>query len=120
MAVYVRPFPEGGGRVTVSTNGGTRMRWSRDGKELFYVEGETLIAVEVSTEGDFSIGRSTRLFEHPGLRPGINYAPYDVSADGERFILVEPITETGEIPKPTIRIVENWAEEFRERRGEPR
>ena len=119
MEVYVRPFPEGGGRVTVSTNGGRKIRWSRDGKELFYVEGKTLIAVEVSTEGDFSIGKSTRLFEHPGLRPGINYAPYDVSADGKRFILVEPITETGEIPKPTIRIVQNWFEQFRERRRLP-
>ena len=115
IELYVRPFPEGEGRVTVSTNGGTRMRWSRDGKELFYVEGETLIAVEVSTEGEFSIGKTTRLFDHPGLRPGFNYAPYDVSADGERFILVEPITETGETPKPTIRVVENWAEEFRDR-----
>ena len=113
--VYVRPFPEGEGRVTVSTNGGTRMRWSRDGKELFYVQGETLFAVEVSTEGEFSIGKTTRLFDHPGLRPGFNYAPYDVSLDGKRFILVEPITETGETPKPTIRVVENWAEEFRDR-----
>ena len=113
--VYVQTFPEPGGRVTVSSNGGTKIRWSRDGKELFYVEGETLIAVEVSTEGGFSIGKSTRLFDHPGLRPGGNYAPYDVSADGKRFILVEPITETGEIPKPTIRIVQNWYEQFRER-----
>ena len=118
--VYVRPFPEGGGRVTVSTNGGTRIRWSRDGKELFYVQGETLFAVEVSTEGEFSIGKTTRLFDHPGLRPGFNYAPYDVSLDGKRFILVEPITETGEAPKPTIRVVENWAEEFRERGAEGR
>ena len=118
--VYVRPFPEGDGRVTVSSDGGTRIRWSRDGKELFYVNGETLFAVEVSTEGEFSIGKMTRLFDHPGLRPGFNYAPYDVSADGERFILVEPITETGETPKPTIRVVENWAEEFRERQGEAR
>ena len=113
--VYVQTFPEPGGRVTVSSNGGTKVRWSRDGKELFYVEGETLIAVEVSTEGGFSIGKSTRLFDHPGLRPGGNYAPYDVSAEGERFILVEPITETGEVPKPTIRIVQNWFEQFRER-----
>ena len=91
------------------------MRWSRDGKELFYVEGETLIAVEVSTEREFSIGKTTRLFDHPGLRPGFNYAPYDVSPDGKRFLLVEPFTETGEVPKPTIRVVENWAEEFRGR-----
>ena len=39
MEVYVQPFPEGGRKVTVSSNGGTQVRWSRDGKELFYVEG---------------------------------------------------------------------------------
>ena len=37
--VYVQPFPEGGRKVTVSNNGGTKVRWSRDGNELFYVEG---------------------------------------------------------------------------------
>ena len=78
-------------KVTVSSNGGTKMRWSRDGKELFYVEGQTLVAVSVSSGSSFSVGSATRLFEHPGLRPGINYPPYDVSADGQRFILAEPV-----------------------------
>ena len=90
VEVYVQPFPEGGRKVTVSSNGGTKVRWSRDGKELFYVEGQTLVAVSVSSGSSFSVGSATRLFEHPVLRPGFNYAPYDVSADGQRFILAEP------------------------------
>ena len=113
--VYVQPFPEGGRKVTVSSNGGTKVRWSRDGKELFYVEGQTLVAVSVSIAGDFSVGGATRLFEHPGLLPGGNYAPYDVSADGQRFILAEPVGEGADAPARSIRVIQNWYEEFRGR-----
>ena len=111
--VYVQPFPEGGRKVTVSSNGGTKVRWSRDGKELFYVEGETLVAVSVSSGSSFSVGSATRLFEHPGLRPGNNYARYDVSADGQQFILAEPVG--GQAREPSIRVVQNWFAEFRDR-----
>ena len=113
--VYVQPFPEGGRRVTVSSNGGTKVRWSRDGKELFYVEGETLVAVSVSSGSSFSVGPATRLFEHPDLGLGTNYAPYDVSADGQRFILTGPVGEGADAPTPSIRVVQNWYEEFRGR-----
>ena len=118
--VYVQPFPEGGRKVTVSSNGGTKVRWSRDGKELFYIEGQTLVAVSVSSgSSSFSVGSATRLFEHPGLRPGSNYsgmyAPYDVSADGQRFILVDRVGEGAGAPEPSIRVVQNWFSEFRGR-----
>ena len=45
----------------------------------------------------------------------LNYAPYDVSADGQRFILAERVGEGGEAPEPSIRVVMNWYEEFRGR-----
>ena len=114
--IYVRPFPEGGGRTAVSTNGGTQPRWSRDGKEIFYVEGTTLVAVQVSTSPDFSVGSVTRLFEHRALtqESGWPVARYDVSADGRRFVLPVPVDEEAE-QEVSIRVVENWYEEFRER-----
>ena len=115
LEVYVQPFPEGGRKVTVSSNGGTKVRWSRDGKELFYVEGETLVAVSVSSGSSFSVGSATRLFEHPGLLPAGNYAPYDVSVDGQRFILAETVGEGADAPEPSIRVVQNWFAEFRDR-----
>ena len=62
----------------------------------------------------FSVGSATRLFEHPGLGPNyINYAPYDVSTDGKRFILAEAVGV--ETDQPSIHIVENWFAEFRDR-----
>ena len=113
--VYVQPFPAGGRKVTVSSNGGTKVRWSRDGKELFYVEGQTLVAVAVSSGSSFSVDSATRLFEHAGLGLATSYAPYDVSADGQRFIVAEPVEESADAPAPSIRVVQNWYEEFRNR-----
>ena len=62
--------------------------------------------------------RSESLIDIAGiasLRPGANYAPYDVSADRQRFILAEPVAEGAEAPEPSIRVVQNWFAEFRDR-----
>ena len=115
--VYVRPFPQGGPRSTVSSKGGTQPHWSRDGKELFYVEGSTLVVVSVSSGAAFSVGSARRLFEHPGLpdsRGTLSYPKYDVSADGRQFVLRERVDLGEEAPKPSIRVVQNWFEEFRD------
>ena len=110
--VYVRPFPKGDGQWQVSHEGGIQPRWSRDGKELFYVEGETLIAVSVSTEPTFEMGAATRLFSDPHLALNNRVRPqYDVSAHGQRFVMLETV---GERPKPVIRVVQNWFAEFRD------
>ncbi len=109
--VFVRPFPEGS-KTQVTSSGGTQPRWSRDGKELFYVENDTLIAVAATTQPEFSMGSETRLFSSPNLAWQYTPPTYDVSADGQRFVLIEPV---GEPRPPVIRVVQNWFEEFRER-----
>jgi Tol biopolymer transport system component len=107
--VYVQRFSEGGDKVQVSTNGGVQPRWRGDGRELCYVEGETLVAVPVNTTPKFSVGKATRLFEQPGItrRTG---QQYDVSADGQRFVVIEPV---GAEASTAIRVVQNWFAEFR-------
>ena len=111
--IYVRPFPKGAGKTTVSTNGGRQPRWSGDGKELFYAEGSTLVAVSVSTAPELSVGSATRLFEHPTLVGGLGglYPHYDVSENGQQFVFAEPV---GEVKEPSIQVVQNWYEEFRD------
>ena len=54
--VYVQRFPRGGGKRLVSSNGGGQPRWRRDGKELFYVAHQRLLAVDVTTMPNFSMG----------------------------------------------------------------
>ena len=63
--IHVQPFPEGRGNWPVSTNGGCQPRWSRDGKDLFYVAGDTLLAVAVTTTPSFSFSVPDPLFRNP-------------------------------------------------------
>ena len=108
--LYVRPFPKGDGRWPVSTNGARQAVWSRDGKELFYLEEDTLVAVDVATGPNFSVGSAKKLFQSEHFRPSDSHS-YDVSADGQRFVLPERV----EGAEPVVRVVQNWYEEFRDR-----
>ena len=107
------PSPKGGARWQVSSGEGTQPRWRRDGKEIFYTEGDTLIAI--SARAGFSVGKAARLCQNPTLPwTFTSFAVrYDVSPDGQRFVLREPVAE-GDSP-PAIHVVQNWYEAFRER-----
>ncbi len=111
--VYIQAFPEGGSKRQVSVNGGAQPRWRADGKEFYYVEGERLMAVPVSLGPALTVGSPKELFASPGLawRPD-NYLTYDVTPDGQRFVLAESVE--GE-HRRAIHVVQNWYEEFRER-----
>ena len=110
---YIRSFPDGKGRLRVSVNGGRQVRWRRDGKELFYVEGDTLMATSVSTVATLTVGYPQRLFSSDQLRLGAQARfTYDVTADGQRFMLPDSLAESF---SPMIRVVQNWYEEFRDR-----
>jgi hypothetical protein len=80
---------------------------------LFYVESEILVAVAVNTGDEFSSGAATRLFSDPMLRSP-RYHHYDVSRDGQRFVLPSRV-ESSEVKPPVIRVIQNWYEEFRGR-----
>ena len=95
-------------------NGGTQPRWRSDGKELYYVENTALMAVAVSTEPEFTLGQPQILFRSTDLDASPQAVTYDVSAAGQRFVTIAPVQHGGEAP-PTIRIVENWYEEFRDK-----
>jgi len=74
--------------------GGGQVRWRADGKELFYMMGnDTLLSIEVNTEGQFTSSQPKRLFALPGMKGNFPeeapwLAKYDVSADGQRFLFV--------------------------------
>ena len=112
--IYVRPFPGPGGKWPISTEGGTEPMWSRDGQELFYRNGEKMMAVAISTEPEFAPAKPTSLFEGvyetgggpAGGYPGSNY---DLTPDG-RFVMIR----TDESSGPTqINVVLNWFEELK-------
>ncbi len=87
---YVTTFPGAAGKWQVSRGGGTEPRWRGDGKEIFYIGPKgTLTAVPVSTEGTFSAGTATSLFQIRGWVPisSSDLVTYDVTKDGKRFLV---------------------------------
>ena len=117
--VYVRPFPQGGRVTKVSVNGGNQPRWGKNGKELLYVEGSTLMSVPVSDSGGFSAGLPRPLFDNAGLLAGAGLKPqYDVTDDGQKFVLVERVGDETAKPR-SIHVVQNWFAEFRDRQPSP-
>lgn len=90
--VYVRSFPSGPGTWQVSTAGGAFPKWRRDGKELFYVsEDFKLMVVPVSADAKFHSGTPVPLF---AVRAG----NYDVSSDGQRFVVSSLASDPGSPP----------------------
>ena len=106
--LYIQRFPEGGQKVRVSTAGGDQARWRRDGRELFYVSLDgRLMSVPIQTAPDLKVGAPVALFETSlvaGGGLGTN-AHYDVTPDGQRFIVASRLGDTG---NPPITVVLNW------------
>jgi serine/threonine-protein kinase len=111
--VYVRPFPGTGATSQVSSAGGGEPIWSRDGRELFYRGGDSVMAVPVSTDSAFAAGLPRRLFADHYERTGTGTGGYDVSLDGRRFLMIEPAEP--ELPVAQISVVLGWFEDVRQR-----
>ncbi len=112
--IYVRPFPGGAGKWRISAKGGWQPRWAKSGKELFYVEGQTLMAVTVATSPAFTVGPAEALFTNGNLQQRLGpFVMYDASADGQRFLTIETRRD---LEHPVIRVVQNWIAEFRQSR----
>ena len=110
--VYVRSYPELDVQVLISgEEGGGEPVWSPDGRELFYRSGRRMMVVPVQTDPAFRAGRPEILFE--GSYRGLNSAPagyqyYDISQDGQQFLMVKPGQNPGQ-----INVVLNWFEELK-------
>ncbi len=103
MEIYAVPFPGPGGKRQISTGGGEDPRWRRDGKEIFYVAGGQLTAADAAVRGGtLEIGRIQTLFG--GIITSRSYL-YDVSADGQKFIVVQEGDQSGSQP---LTLVQNW------------
>jgi dipeptidyl aminopeptidase/acylaminoacyl peptidase len=107
--VYVQRFPGSGPKVPVSTNGGIQPVWARNGRELFYRQGDMLMTVAVQLQ-PFRIDAPQKLFEMPAAvyNLDLNFADYDVAPDGRFLAIRNEAARTQE-----IYVVLNFAEELR-------
>ena len=112
--IYVQPYPGPGMYRQISTEGGTEPVWNPTGKELFYRRGGKMMAVEIRTQPSLSAGKPRVLFEGPYLLTPGTLPNYDVSPDGQRFLMLKPTQQARAAPTQ-INVVLNWFEELKQR-----
>jgi serine/threonine protein kinase/Tol biopolymer transport system component len=116
--IYVRPFPDvGSGLSQVSAEGGTRPLWARSGRELFYV-GLTgaLMSVPFQPGSGEAAGTPTKVLEGGQYFVGSaqnTHRTYDVSLDGQRFLMLKEAAADQGDARPPIIVVQNWHEELK-------
>jgi eukaryotic-like serine/threonine-protein kinase len=117
--VYVQAFPGPGPKVQVSNGGGIDPVWRRTGGELYYRGFGTMMVVSYAGSGDFKPSAPRRLWEGAysagtgascGM-PGVSSSNYDVTADGQRFLMVKD--ESGAIEGTQAVVILNWTDELK-------
>jgi eukaryotic-like serine/threonine-protein kinase len=110
--IYVRPYPGPGGKWQISTEGGTEPLWNPRGRELFYRNGRKMMAVDYTAQPSFSAGKPRMLFQGPYTITPRSATDYDVSPDGQRFLMLKPAAEQA---PGQINVVLNWPEELKQK-----
>jgi serine/threonine-protein kinase len=117
--IYVRPFPNvSDGQWLVSNAGGVQPLWARSGRELFYVAPNgSLLTVPVDSRGTtWSAGTATKLVEGHYFTGGNLFTTrqYDVSLDGQRFLMIKEggVSDPTAAP-PQVIVVQHWTEELK-------
>jgi Tol biopolymer transport system component len=105
--VYVQAFPGPGGKWQVSTEGATEPMWARRGGELFYRSGDKMMGISLETEPTFTATKPRFLFADPYVKQGWFVANYDVSPDGQSFLMVK---SEGAEEAAQLVVVQNWPE----------
>ncbi len=108
--VYVKRYPEGGGIEPISTDGGVQPLWAHSDRELFYRNGEKVMAVSIQTEPTLKAEAPRLLFTYSEGSSITSYLPlsYDIAPDDQQFVFIQ---QEG---WPTqINVVLNWFEELK-------
>jgi Tol biopolymer transport system component len=112
--VLVRPYPQVSSRRWQVSSGGAQPVWTRGGRELIYIDGEhrlTAVPIDIS-DSEVRIGRPTALatttsqLESP-------WREYDVTPDGQRFLVIKQDHVAGDTPQQSFVVVVNWFEELK-------
>jgi serine/threonine-protein kinase len=113
--IYVERYPQLGSRQLISTDGGHRPLWSRDGRELYFhsLDGRHMLVVPMQPGSTLKAGRPQVLFEAAMSIRGVGVRPYDIAPDGRFFIIRDVQTEGGGGTPSNIIVVLNWLEELK-------
>ena len=110
--VYVRPFPALGSKTQVSSAGAAAPAWSRDGKQLFFRSDCEFWVSDVHTTTTFSASKPRLLFKQPDCMAGVPTRNWDVSPDGQHFLLTKLSSRKAQ-PVTELIVVQDWFEELK-------
>jgi len=114
--IYVRSFPDSGGKWQISTGGGAYPRWAADGRQLFYrIQGDRVmsVALKPSAAGSFQYEQPRELFKDVFAIRG-TISMWDVAPDGKRFVMIQEGNPTA--PGAThLTLVFNWFQDLKAR-----
>jgi serine/threonine-protein kinase len=110
VEVFVQRFPLTGERFQISTGGGNEPLWAPDGRELFYLRGGRMMAVDVTTRPAFQASAPRALFEGRFVDSPNGVTSYSISPDGRRFLMVQAAQPP---PATVLHIVRGWAGELK-------
>jgi Tol biopolymer transport system component len=117
--IYVNSFPVLTGRRSIPGPGADPV-WSPDDRVLYYRDGSRFMAIDVSTEPDFTLRSAPRLlFDRPEYAQYQNPGPrrnWDLHPDGSRFVTVKSLSGRGS-PLQEVYVATNWFTELRQRMG---
>ena len=106
--VYVQSHPGGENRIPVSTGGGILPMWSPDGRQIFYLSPDAVMAVTMEPDG--AVGAPRRLFDRSPFLMNDRFHSYSVSADGKRFLMIQ--RDAGSVPRQ-LNVILNWQGELK-------
>ncbi len=111
--VYVRAYPGPGAIAQISLEGGTGPLWAPGGRKLYYRDptGKKVVVVSFTTAPSLQVGKPRLLFEGDFRRDIIFGRTYDITPDGQRFLMLLE----AELPPPPsqFNVVLNWFEELK-------
>ncbi len=100
--VVVQAFEDpAAGKWQISVNAGFAPRWSPDGRELYYVDGSSILRVELATEPTFRPGKAVRVSDATGA------FGWDIAREGHRLLRTSGVAEHAESSFP-IDVILNW------------
>ena len=108
----MQPYPGPGGKWQISTDGGNEPVWNRSGRELFYRNADKMMAVDITTQPSFSASKPKKLFEGQYRPTAGTFPDYDVSPDGQRFLMLKSVRQE-QAESTQINVVLNWTEELK-------
>jgi Tol biopolymer transport system component len=115
--IYVTPFPGPGRKLQISVDGGWEPAWASSGRELFYGDYLSIqpmrlrmMVVDIVTQPELHAGIPKVLLDGPYQLGEVVGRDYDVTADGQRFVMIKRPDESA---PQQVNVILNWFEELK-------